>query len=119
MILSCLRLARQLRGGARKLPIAMERALEIWSGGGNEGTHGLGNLPTLPSPALLQRAELALDVAFMLFMREEHPDAASLQGQVRWIWADSSPQQGFDWLWVQIEQANRSTLLSTFLRYAT
>ena len=60
-----------------------------------------------PSPAIVRRCELSLDVALMLLSREEW-------GATRCIrvgWTDASPLAGYDWLWSQFHEIPSSELI--------
>lgn len=66
---------------------------------------------TLPSPSLVRRYFLALDMSLCLAMRKRH-DHRLVR---RYGHADSSPLGGFDWLWTQAVEVDECALLRTFI----
>ena len=60
----------------------------------------------VPSASLIQRYEIALDVALMLYCRGKAATKC-----VRVGWADSSPLAGFDWIWSQYHEVPVSHLV--------
>eukprot|EP00959_Pyramimonas_sp_CCMP1952_P069767 1456097-Pyramimonas_sp.AAC.1 len=72
-----------------------------------------GSLPRKPpSKSTLQRAEFHLDMALCLI--ERHRSMSSSSNVVRYSWSDSSFLLGFDWLWSQCREIDKSKLLETF-----
>ncbi|CAK0831729.1 unnamed protein product, partial [Prorocentrum cordatum] len=61
---------------------------------------------TLPSASTVARGHLSLDVAMALNRRRTfHPDT------FRYLWTDSSPHAGFDWLWSQCHEIRRDRVV--------
>ena len=104
LVLASVRLARQLKRGGRGLEHAVDRVLEILDMDKDVVRR------ELPSHSLLWRYELSVDCAFMLMMRRLH-SAEFLHQSVRWGWADSSPQKGFDWVWCQFHYMSVTCLV--------
>lgn len=104
-VIERLRLSRGLRGGARRLQWAIERAARIlWPGAPDFDTTN-----SAPSASTLQRYELALDVAFML-LRSRLPHDC-----VRFMWMDSSPQKQYDWVWAEYVEVPTSRLVEVLM----
>lgn len=60
----------------------------------------------IPSKSQIRHSELSVDLAFMLLQRERCPDNV-----VRYMWSDSSPMAGYDWLWSQYHEISRGSLV--------
>ena len=62
----------------------------------------------LPGYGTLWRYELVLDVSFMMMRsRIKVP-------HVRWLWTDSSPQKGFDWIWSEFHEVPVGRVAAVF-----
>jgi len=107
-LVECIRLSRALRGGARMLESAVIRALSIV----------LPNMPfewsvpaRLTSKSTLHRYELVLDCAFLAQRAAASTGDESMH---RWMWVDSSPQQGFDWVWAELRELPSESAVPAF-----
>ena len=107
-LMSCVRLARKLRGGGKELVDIIGRSLQ--ASGLDLDDFG-GPLSKLPKKSALQRHELTLDVSLMLL---EARRAAVGEPIVRWAWSDSSPQENHDWLWEQCIEMAQADLIPCF-----
>ena len=63
---------------------------------------------TLPSVSTIMRAELSLDIAMSMLRRVTYNPS----DMVRFMWSDSSPLCGFDWLWAQSHEIKRSEVVA-------
>ena len=63
-----------------------------------------------PKRETRRRLELALDVAYMLAMRK----SVNSTPAIRHVWADSSPQGGHKWLWLQSVSVPLAELVPTW-----
>ena len=116
-ILECIRLASYLQGGADHLSEVMQRALQCAAPRLLSGAlvETLRQPSVMPSPALIRRYELALDIALVLAVRKRADSGAMF----RFGHADSSPIAGFDWLWSQHMELRASSapdVLSAMLK---
>ena len=102
VLVKCVRMASFLKSGPSALVDVLEQGLSLVaprfiSNGLLEALHKKPSKP--PSPSLLRRYELALDIALILAVRARqgrgHGDS------FKFGHADSSPMAGFDWLWTQ------------------
>ena len=69
--------------------------------------HGFGGMPTaLPGRPVMPRSALCIDCAWMLAERSRSDGAV-----LRFAWADSSPQGGYDWLVSAFDEVSRERLV--------
>lgn len=119
-LLQCIRASHFLIGGAAALRRASRhQALAIASPLLAPCFADAADSAVVPSSSAMQRYELALDVAFMLLQQKSNSRAADV---VRFGWADSSPQGGHNWLWIQSVSIRRDSLVqvwNAFLQLAT
>ena len=108
VMVSCVRLARTLRGGSRRLEDAVARSLEIAKVPADLPQ------PDLPSKSTIHRMEFSLDCALMQLMRQTAGSCKEVGEKVRFFWADSSPQQQVDWLWAQYDAIRLDDLVPAF-----
>ena len=102
-IIQCLRTSRFLIGGAGKLRLSSQHHLmaALPKTLASDLIESLAHAP-MPSQSALQRYELALDVSLMLRERQHNSVGSNACRRVaRFGWADSSPQGGHNWLWIQ------------------
>ena len=108
-LLHCIRLARLLRGGGQRLSEVVRRAACVL--GVDPECFG-GPIREIPSAASLQRHELSLDVALMIW--ESRRSRALGAHAVRWGLTDSSPQENRDWVWEQTWEMSAEDLAACF-----
>ena len=116
-MLQTIRLATSIRGGASNLIDILSKSLASVLPGFMQAAF-LNDIldlsddvkKSLPSTSLIQRYELSLDIALLLLQREVSRNTEV----VRVAWADSSPMGGFDWLWSEYHEVDKSKLASTF-----
>ena len=65
---------------------------------------------SLPSKSFMRRRQVSFDGAFMLWKRTVDASAPV----VRWVWMDSSPQAGRDWLQVKELYAREADLVQLY-----
>ena len=65
----------------------------------------------LPSPSLVRRHELSLDIAIMLVTRQL---ATTRSSSSRYCLIDSSPLAGFDWVWSEYAEIMPDKLVEVF-----
>ena len=108
-LVECIRFSRCVVGGSSNLEQAIKRGLALalppsMSKGFIESFEDSGSLP---SASLIRHAEFSLDVAMLLWQRER-----STRDVVRYMWSDSSPMLGYDWLWSQYHEIERTKLVT-------
>lgn len=105
-LLDCIRLSKDLSGGpsslvnvvAQSLALALPEFLrQPFLSHITQPNERLREIT--PSPTLIQRHEVSLDVALMLLARQ-----SSATDCIRVGWSDSSPLAGYDWLWSQFHE---------------
>ena len=112
-LVECIRCGRKLRGGARALGAIVEHALAIVFSDDVFRTAVLGDVALrLPSFSTIWRGELSLDVSLCLLRAQEIQLSAHMS---RWMLADSSPQQSYDWVWTEYNELPRNSLKAVFL----
>ena len=110
-LIECLRFSRCLAGGSESMVDSIKRGLSLALPPdiGKAFIQSFDNdRGRLPSASLVRHAEFCLDIALLLWQRER-----SLLDVVRYLWSDSSPMGGFDWLWSQHHEIERCKLVET------
>ena len=116
-VLDCIRLSAHLTGGSSSLVDVVAQSLAsvlpefLREAFIKNVTKPSSNRRLLPSASLIRRYELAFDVALMLLSRKR---ASSVSSCIRVGWSDSSPLAGYDWIWSQYHEVDKSHLLATF-----
>ena len=114
MKVECIRLASRLLGGADRLDDVVCRAiaLAIPRHVSSIFLDTLQRQPRtiIPSPSLIRRYYIALDMALCLCCRERRHEAI----EYRYAHTDSSPMAGFDWLWSPEVIIQHSGILKLF-----
>ena len=110
-MITSIRFCMTLSGGAASLCQALRHAIEL--------VVPKALVPTLighlenprtqpPGASTVRRAELSLDVALMVHRRSR---VCTSNEVVRFMWCDSSPLVGYDWLWSQFHEIRRLDLV--------
>ena len=112
-LLKAIRFTASLRGGASKMQKVLSQALGLVAppvlvGPLQRGLES-GSSCTVPSAATVSRNEFALDMALNVQKKREYS-----KDMARWLWSDSSPQCGYDWLWAQVHELKRADLVLVF-----
>ena len=66
-----------------------------------------------PSSTTIYRAGFVIDCAMLLWQRKQ----ACLYDSYRWMWSDSSPLKGVDWLWSQCIVIHKHRILEVFAAF--
>ena len=69
---------------------------------------GMAERSTVPGEGTVRRGEFGVDAAISYLRRKYYSSSV-----LRYVWSDSSPQCGYDWLWSQCTEIERSELVST------
>jgi hypothetical protein len=106
---SAVRLSMGLKGGAAKLLHALQVSLQlvvppVLFGALSQALSSSEKAP--PGPAAVQRAELSLDVGYML-----HKRSRTTKSVARFMWTDSSPVANHDWIWCQYTEVKSENLV--------
>ena len=111
-MLECIRFSQFITSGPEKLLDMVRRSLQLALppilGGAIDQVLGNSALRMMPSASVLRHTELAFEVALLLMQRERQP-----ADHVVFMWADSSPISGYDWLWVQHHSVKKANLRRT------
>ena len=116
-MIACVRLALQLKGGPDSLVNVLGQSLSLAyppfmrSNFITALTIGRGD-SKLPHPSSIRRAELTVDLAFILCTRKLLQPNLSL-----WMLSDSSPIGGYDWLWSQCTMVANHLLVEAFDKF--
>ena len=103
-----------LRGGASKLKKVVLDAIKLVAPVSLVGPLARGlqsddvGAAVVPSEAAIRKQEFSFDAAIALMRRRLCNNSV-----VRFLWSDSSPLAGHDWLWAQVHEIERSELVST------
>ena len=115
-----------LRGGAKSLKLALERAIRLVApsvlvgpllrgfaedkdtahSSDDENTHSV-----VPSKTTINRNEFSLDIAMILWRRRKYLEDGPC---ARYLWTDASPVAGYNWFWAQIHEIPVSRLVSVW-----
>lgn len=100
MLMRCMQLSFELRGGAAQLREVFSSALHCVFPAISAASlmASMDAQHILPSPTLVKEARFIFDLALLL---HDGRNAASEEAKTRFLWADSSPQWGRNWLWIQ------------------
>ena len=74
------------------------------------GVRGQGMVEHIPSDSYMRKRQVCYDAALLLLRRARDSQNARQGGSVRWLWADSSPQAGYDWMQVKELHASAKDL---------
>ncbi len=117
LLFDSIRTSSLVRGGASNLKTVVQRAIALVSPEALAGTLCKGIQPPeseqhfatsiLPSVSAIARGELSLDISLSLYRRRLYK-----RGVFRYLWTDSSPIAGFDWLWGQCHEIAQDDIVS-------
>ena len=121
-LLSSIQVSAFLKGGASKLKDVVQRAVGLVAPASVAGTlcrsfagdadRQRKKCAALPSASSISRNHLSLDLALIMMRRRR-----SVVGTVRYLWNDSSPMGGHDWLWCQVHEIAQEQLVPTCRRF--
>ena len=118
-LLSAIYLGNELKGGSAKLTKVIAQALslalppfmrEAFLENTLRPSQWLRD--SLPSPALIRRHEVSLDVAMILYERERCRIDGDMKCRIGWT--DSSPLKGYDWIWSQYHEVAQDNVIKVF-----
>ena len=113
-VLSSIRVAHMVRGGASKLAGVVKHTLSLIAPAFLVGPlmRGLqqdeAKMTVLPGASTIRRNELALDISLTLWRKRTYQKEVC-----RFAWSDSSPMANYDWVWCQVHEVPRCKLVST------